>query len=187
MTASAQIKPAGSINHVGVRYLSPEGANNIEIYDDPDIGGTANLLMTINVTTGAVNFEGPIGIHGRLDSFGAPTVFVPTISASGSMTASSGTGGSCKYWELGDIVIASYYFTDIVLGGTPGSEIRFSLPVTAGGLSYMGGAGVGNPAVNAGYWLLISTTSVAFRTYDWVNFATGSNNDVAGVVIYERA
>lgn len=122
-----------------------------------------------------------------VDLFDTSTSFTPTLSASGSMTASSATGGSCRYWTLGNLIIAKYYITDITLGGSASNEIRATLPITADGSGYGGGAAVGNTTTNGGLYLFVSTTVVGFRKSDASNYtASGSTNDIIQTVIYER-
>lgn len=179
MTASAQIKPAGSINHIGVEYVSPSSANNIEIYDDADIGGTANRVGQIDLATATLRLDNSIYIDGLSTALGASISFVPVVSASGSMTASSATGGSCKYWKMGGkLRLVSIYITDLVIGGTPSTEVRLQYPFTADGTSYGGGCIVGNPTSNVGFYLANSSTTMGFRKLDQTSWATGSGNDI---------
>lgn len=122
-----------------------------------------------------------------VDSFDAPTSFTPTLSASGSMTATSATGGSCTYWQIGKLVIARYYITDITTGGTASNEIRATLPVTASGTSLGGGACVGNSTADTGFYLFQSSTVVGFRKAGAGNYSLTTNNDIIQTVIYDAA
>ncbi len=179
MTASAQIKPAGSINHVGLEYMSPASAQNPEFYDDSDIGGTANRIFEIDLPTATLRLDNSIYIDGLATALGASISFTPVISANGSMTATSATGGSCKYWKMGGkLRFVSIYITDIVIGGTPSSEVRIQYPFTADGTSYGGGCIVGNPTSNVGFYLANSSTTMGFRKLDQTSWATGSGNDI---------
>lgn len=121
-----------------------------------------------------------------LRAFGTPDSFVPSLSASGSMTASSATGGTCVVWEINKMIFANYYITDIVIGGTPSSEVRAGLPVAAARTIYSNGAVPGNPSSDSGFMFLQSSSIVGLRKTGVGNWRTGVGNDFLGMLIYER-
>lgn len=137
--------------------------------DDADFNDVADALQILENVLGA----------------GIP--FVPELSGTGLMEVSSAGGGHCRYWKVGRLVIASYYFTDLVIGGSPSSEIRAALPITASSASFSGGARVGSPGRESGSYNFSSTTIVSFARYDSSNYTIGSDRDIAGIVVYESA
>lgn len=153
---------------------------------------SATSTHTFNLPTASASNRGALSsadwttFNDKLDDFGTGTSFSPTVGGSGSMSVSDG-GGTYLYWQINDIVIASYYTTALTTSGTASSDITFTLPVTASGATFGGGCRVGDPGLISGSWDLSSTTVARFRRYDATNFGLGSGRDVMAVIIYQAA
>jgi expansin (peptidoglycan-binding protein) len=101
------------------------------------------------------------------------------------MTYTSVTG-TYTYFQIGKLVICTFFMNGTT-GGTASSDIRATLPVTASGTNFRGGAAVTDTGFAAGTWYLDSTTRVAFRKADSSNFGLGASRTAGATIIYEAA
>lgn len=197
MAASSQIKPAGTVNHVGLQYVSPQTAGEpIEFYDAFDIGVTANKIGEIDGDNSVWKFDeiAPLSttllcngfdLNTLATVFGTPLSWTPTFSGSGSMTYTSVTG-TFNYWRIGKIFICPVYMIGTT-GGTASTDIRFTLPVTLNNTNARGGSAVSDGGFLAGTWYCDSTTRIAFRRGDGGNFGLGASKSAGAILILQIA
>lgn len=103
------------------------------------------------------------------------STWTPTLSAGGSMTYTSTTIRQANYIQVGKLVLFEIDVTGTV-GGTPHSDLKFTLPVTAAAST--GGGGGGNltdgGVGRVGYWYPSSTTIVTVNKDSGGNWTAGT-------------
>lgn len=111
----------------------------------------------------------------------------PTLTASGSMTFTSTSIATARYIQVGKIVMFQIEFTGTV-GGTPDTNLQFTLPVTAAATAgLVGGAVALDPGNFGGYYISLSTSQVAGRRYDSNSWSAGAGRGFRAIGLYEAA
>jgi len=133
---------------------------------------TANLPMGGYKHTGAVAGTAN-GQYLIFDQF-AWTSWAPTLSASGSMTYTSTTVNFAKYIQINDII---YFKIDVTgtVGGTPGTHLKFTLPVNNNAEAVGGGATVvDNSIIKGGFYSYAAANQFDVYKYDASNYVAGT-------------
>lgn len=147
-----------------------------EVYISTDDDGNQTLVSSHGC-------EYPITV---LDSV-AWIDWTPTLTADGSMTFTGTSIARARYAQIGKVVMFQIEFTGTV-GGTPSTNLQFTLPVTAASTSGLAGGAVAlNPGNVGGYYIPLSTSQLAGRLYDSSAWSAGSGRGFRASGLYEAA
>ena len=138
----------------------------------------SNAVTTAKIADGAVTNAKLSTTSGELG--GAWQTWVPSYSASGSMTYTSVTTTKARYMLVGKTFIYELRASGTT-GGTASSTITFTLPVTlqSNDSQSCGSSIVTDGATISGVSFPGSTTSVSIRRGDASNFGLGTGRNIA--------
>ena len=106
------------------------------------------------------------------------TTFSPTLSGSGSMTISSPSIATSKYYAIGELVFIEFRAT-FTIGGTPDLSVQFDLPFNALVSGSMSCVVIDTSAAISGFALLSSgSKTVSVRRYDGANWGSGAGREI---------
>lgn len=192
----------------GLLSVSYDTANAVGVTDGPETfsytsytsgtGAIAGLVRGLAGTTDVQHSSGQsvqsafsslhLGDAAKISQATAWTDWVPTYSASESMTFGTITTTQARSIQLGKLV----FFTISFIGTTAGPVsygIDFTLPVTAkSAISQGGGCAVKDGGgYMSGSWSLTDTTHCEIRTTTGANFGIGANRGTTMNGFYEAA
>jgi len=116
--------------------------------------------------------------------------WVPTLTASGSMTVASEAIDHARYVQLGKLIIFTIE-ANFTLGGTPSTDVNFTLPVTAASRQMNMSASVIDGGISIGGFAFTGSglgfTAAVVRRYDTANWSTGTLRYIRVAGTYEAA
>jgi len=160
--------------------LAKMAANSVD--SDQYVDGS---IDTVHISDGAVT---PAKLQSGTGTTWVWQSWVPTITASGSMTVSALSIVSARYYLVGK---GCYFELDFncTLGGTTSNSIFFTLPVNAVSAAFNSIGTASQTADTVMGWVQLnnSATQAIIRRYDGINIATGSSKSVRVSGFYETA
>lgn len=158
--------------------------------------GTTQSTLTINASPQMIwQTVSPSGSVDFTELAVGWTSFAPTLTQSGTVTATTARGA---YIQVGSLVIFQFRLS-VTGSGTAGNDITVSLPVSAAYSPGAGGAGgiydASVPTFYIGHWETVSSSTIAHYndasngnpTGTSPSFALASGDVIAGFYIYEAA